>query len=1243
MAKPDEAVDPLTALQDLLREGKKRPLNFALLKTKEGVVIKTDPKKSSEVMFRKAKEEGGMPAVSCQGTLTVEGKMIIMQALTDDVPRNLPKLTKRHFQNLGFKAKVQVRLPGGGTLDDEDEDEDKEEKNYNEVSSGLMAPEEEAPPVDKAALEARLNAVMERIVKAAGAPVALLDDLNARLQEARTMLADGREADVPAWINRIETDLKQIEDEQLALKTKLETDFAALAADLESIRTRGAPPVAKKADSIAAVFTAEIGRDLKKAQSALTLLSGFLKVEVAKLPPAPADGGGGSAPGAKIGPDGGVPAGAPAGDATQEAPQSADACFAQIGATFGAFWDHICAVGRERSEAAQAEQAAIMAQRQKIVDMFKGGIPAGPQLAALLAEVAKLTNLVGTAQKIAKIEETQPETAMKMREAMTGFDAELGAGTEVTDEVLTQIKADNTAAQAAHEAAVTALTTAQGMPAGPERDAAVAAAQADVTAKNDAWLATYKKLTAAKGKKGLTTAMTTGPLAPDAARPLADGDAAKFVEAFPRQPELAEFGLETASTSQNPGAVASGMGMLCDKMDSGFAADDGRQPAPGFNDRAYAKNLIRGAGAEGGDYMAKAGEYIGGGGHLQANPIPNPNGNSPNGLERDRSNYLASAVIGPDGKINPESPQAQGALGHLRFNPDVISDPTPSLNNQAIKTYGMLSNPDNLTRAQGILDGVGTPTGTGQALLGRGMGKAPGTVTDADADQQIMAAMMTPVHQGPVGSCFSTAGVRRMNETDPLESMGRYAELASTGTFRPRNGEDPIPAIMNFPADENALIRSMEYSAATVMAGMDNNWVNTSIQTSNNAAVDGLTGAVGNHPEFFSRLGTDNWEVDKKLIEATLAASFRVEYDATRETAPSPDGSSSKGVYILIQTAPTRVVIDSQAAYVTALTERVLTAIGEPADSKKGKEIAKVIASEDFLKSLMQGETAPWSLGGGNFQEEADDVLFGSGHSNVEMTSDRSTWDNIIGTTEGERSEELLEKMLKQSEGSSAQMIPISNNGIHAFNMLPNDPSMAKLREGGDIEGNIERTLVKPGKDIAKTPLTQDKAGEIAREMQKEMLSWDNDAGRRPLLEAALRGPFRNLTPKQMKDQVVPATVPWTDAVAQVRTNDWVADETAKGAPPTPAAIAAELAKWKSQYAKWAEGAFMGASAKEIPMPKVTFADSNWGDATRDVRFVMAPNPVTGELVMWEQEIPSGAMSLSGADWVDAGWQRVTP
>ncbi|WP_095587958.1 hypothetical protein [Actibacterium ureilyticum] len=923
------------------------------------------------------------------------------------------------------------------------------------------------------------------------------------------------------------------------------------------------------------------------------------------------------------------------------APEDEEAAICQISDEFGAFWGQVC-LPSESDQAISDERAAIAAQRERIGQMYASGPLTPERLVEIGAELARLGNLVRTAQQIAALEENSPEAATEARQAMTGFDEELGPGTIVTPELIAQFEAEKAVAEAAETTAQEHMAAAEALPDGPEKDAALDAAMQEMMQATVDRESAESRIQAARGKQMLTSAITTGPLSPYARRPIADQSAAQFIEAYTRNPDLADFAVGAARDSANPDAIAAGMDMLCTNVAGGFPDDSGTTPPAPFDAQGYAQNLINGASAEGGDYMADAADYIRDGGHLQQNPIPDGTGRDANGRERARSNYLADAAIGADGTLDVTSPAAQKALGHLRFNPDVVDEPTASLNAHVMSTYDMLSEPDNQTRAQGILNDIEEPQGAGRTLVARSSGAAAADVDADDTRQAVVAALMTPVHQGNVGSCFATAGVRRMSTLEPLESMEFYAELAETGTFRPRNRLDPIPAVMSFPADENPLIRSMEYSAATVMTQMEENSRHDMLQNALNESVDNLIGPVGDDGAIFSAIGTDNWHVDQALIRATLIRSFMVEYDATRRTAPSADGSSSSGVYMLIQTEGpgARRVIDSQSVFVAALTERVLFAIGEPAGTDKAKEISDTIQSQDYLDDLMSRGMTPWNMGGGGMPQEADEILFGDEQETDELLDGRDGWDDFTGVTQGDRTEELLENMLESfhEDHQGDGMVPIMNRGIHAFNGLPDHPSLAPLMQG-DIEDNIEAQLLAPGREIAASQLTEAEVLTACRATIDSIKSWDPSGRRRTMLENAIgNGVGADLTPQQVDTAIMAALQPYLTTLCLDQANVWRQQEIAAGRACTTADRDAHAASIRPQWEERISGGSVGGIAAAAAPPTVTVADTNWGDATQDVMFVMAPDPRTGELQLWKQYNPPGNLVPMGEDWVDAGW-----
>jgi hypothetical protein len=120
MAK-DPKTDPATEIQDILTTGKKKPLNFALMKSKEGVVLKAHLTKPPATMVRECKAAGGMPAMQAMGVLNVSGRLVELTLEDPDVSPMLAKLAKTYLASIGLSYKVVFLLPGGIRLGDEDD------------------------------------------------------------------------------------------------------------------------------------------------------------------------------------------------------------------------------------------------------------------------------------------------------------------------------------------------------------------------------------------------------------------------------------------------------------------------------------------------------------------------------------------------------------------------------------------------------------------------------------------------------------------------------------------------------------------------------------------------------------------------------------------------------------------------------------------------------------------------------------------------------------------------------------------------------------------------------------------------------------------------------------------------------------------------------------------------------------------------------------------------------------------
>ncbi len=1276
---PAELKEEGEALGTLIASARKREHSFAMLIGKEGLFIEADPKKPADVMRRKAKAAGG-GSKGAQGILRVNGKNIEFVCEDEKPPRALSRLAKQHFRERGQKYKIMIMAAGGELL--EDDDEETEEEDGVEARARPAEPEGEDIPASTGGDEE--HAAPDTEASPAAAPAAPAAEENAGESEEE-------------------------------MRTRLRGEYEELKPRVEHAVETAPKGVGKKVGKLGELFESDLEEAPPKAGKVLALLRTTLEkagIELTPTAPSTGEGDGASerppaegeaaqaAPGeatpekSETGMLGGIAGsisqaiGGPIGSminlpnissalegrlGLSELPSTLDDAMGSIGSAFG---DVMQSLGETADELTgnprHAEREAIAAQQEQLAQAFLAVASDPTAVVRIAEEMTRLTTMMETAEQISAIEGEHPETASAAREAMAEFDGVLGPGTPVTPELLAQIEAERVAAETRRDQAQAALDAAEAMPEGEGRDAAIASAEAELGVASGELETAESKGQAAQGKQQLTQAITLGPLSPSAPRPFSDQSAAQFVEAYTREPDLANFAVQTASTSENPDEIAGGMEMLCNHIDNGFADGEGNQPPEGFDGVTYAQNLVRGANGEGAGFMQDAESYIEGGGHLVSEPVPEatrppyPGAGATdedfaawdrqdvNLRQRERTHYVTDTVMSPDGSIDTESEAAQNALGHLRFNPDVIDEPAPEVNGRVSDMYEMLSDDTNRQRAEGILQGVDKPEGAGAALVARSA-DINRTLVDPsaeDARQSVMMSLMTPVHQGDVGSCFATAGIRRLSEQDPLAAMENYANIAETGEYQPANGMDAIPAVMSFAPHEDPLIRSFEYSVATVMADMPGNDRDTAMNAAFNNAMDGLRGPVGTGTDAESAAGSDNWALDEAIVRGVLEAAFIVEYDALAQSPEqAADGASDHGGYFTIQVQGpgARRVINNEALFVEAVTERVISALGLAADDPRRVEIATTVSSRGYLDSMIHANgRSPWDLGGGGFATEADEVITGQVQQDVFFLG-AETPAEAAANTQGVRTQQVLTGLLNQFDASSSDMVAISTNGIHSFNGLPDHPSLAPLQEGGpgNFAQNMQDHLVDPGREIANGDLAEHQAEEVLTSFRTRIGRWDGSApaDRATILDRAnnVNIPTAETSPAEMRTAIMAAYSDYLDKVSADDAAGWQADEVAAGRPCTNAQRDAKAVTVRQGHVAMMDAWLSNTAARVTPLPQFTVADSNWGDAEGRTEFVIAPDPMTGEPRMWSKSLPSGEMHLTGADWEDTMWYENQP
>ncbi len=943
----------------------------------------------------------------------------------------------------------------------------------------------------------------------------------------------------------------------------------------------------------------------------------------------------------------------PPGDEPGPAPEvDEDALRERVKAAFAALQDDYKAfmVRGDKSLTDKAKQlhdafgATIdsdLAKAGKIVSTLKKFVEA--RLAALppisAADKAKLAVQAAEGQlapvqryeKSAAIQTKYPGASVAAKNAMDGFAAVLG-DQEITPELMTEAQAGIKQAEQRLKDAEARLKTAQDMADGPNKAEAIRLAQLDVDGMKDRVTEAKAFVKAAKGKKALTEALTYGPLSAKSGQSFSDEAAKALIEGFARDPDLTVLAVDAAATGKYPDAVAQGLTKVMDQRDTGFKDASGKSFAKPETAEKYAEDLLKMGANVGPEFFGRMDDYMASGRQHKRNPLGDARIKNDTAKAQKRSVMLGGALL-KDGALDLDSQNAKDTVGDMLFSPYSLRNPMPAMNEHVVKTLDFLGDPANAAKANEILDDIpDTNTKSSRKLVRKALGKRGSEAVDkGDAQQAVMASMMKSLDQGPVGSCFATAPARRLRETEPLKAMEAYSEIAGTGKYKPPFGPE-VPAVTRLPKHEDPLMRSWEYSLATSMSRKEGSSRSELLDLVMDQGMQGLSdelnqilldkasdeGAVKGLFTKLKKKFVGLFKTDK--LKQAISDAFQFVYDPTSEITKASDGSSTTGRYILVRKS-NKNEIRTKDAYVREMSEVAIEFLALDPSSDAADEVRDYIASDVFINAVtpnVGGEKyLPWEQTSGGQTGEATRALFGDSLSQDTMT------DRAKGAVKmGERTEDVLTDMLDTFTGAPDEMITILTTSMHGFNALPNDPSLDKLKgkDKSEIEANVQKHLIKAGKDLKDMELEEGRAQYLFDKQIEAHRKQLKDANLIALLDAgatAHRPTGDDTTPAKLAEAIENAL------------EDYI-DEKAKGYND-PAGAAA-----------WFKGAAAGDAKsdmmKDLGAPEFVIADSNWGSAEDHTYFVIAPDLITGQPQLWMKTVPPGSLSPADDDWAKDEW-----
>jgi hypothetical protein len=811
------------------------------------------------------------------------------------------------------------------------------------------------------------------------------------------------------------------------------------------------------------------------------------------------------------------------------------------------------------------------------------------------------------------------------------------------------------AAMKAAEVAVEELATATPAEHAAKQRALEASRQAVLDARNEADAAkqTYEDTKAqeerVKTKRKLLDALTFGPLAPGAGRQVKAPHAAALIALYGQNPTIAEQAVNVAANANNPESVVACATTVCARIDNGFEVQDGRR-LPAKQSKTYAGRLIEMSAHIPLGEAQQLGTYLDDGRHLQASRLIKPketNGKvDPAATGRARADFVTRKMMLAGAPVSFAA--GRRAMQDLMFNPNGLKEGSPAQVVHMLKTMDFMENTD---AAKDLINNAQVPTtDVGRKLVEKTTGKAAQDLQPKHTSEALISAMMTPVYQGKVGSCFVTAGVLKMREERPLEMMEKLSVLVTDGKYQPETG-DEVQAVTIVPDNENALFRSFEYTAATAVARVTDSSNKRALEASLATAVETLS------PKFKSKKNVD---VQNRLV-ARLKDAFDFIYDSSVEEQSSYDGSSTHGGTRLVDKA-TGKIIESELQFLQVVYREIEAELSS-SDTKmfvSPKDVAKKVGKGAFRSALRRGPP-PWEPLGGGQPHEAAMALEGGDHD-IEVMQEYARKTEL---EPAKRTQDIMVDLLELGGGGMKDVGTLGGMN-HAFNALPDHPSFAPLKgdTAAETAANIQREVIDKGAAICDAELPLDKALYIFQRQLNALAAKTDDPAKtifkKAITDKAPTAPISGkdlaLLLKEISEEA--ARVMATD-LALLKEERFEAkrieklDEREKKRrikagdkrkKLTPEEEAAWLERRKKLLQKWYEDdrdhaikmldrdfdvQVADGMIDDLGLPEVVIADTNWGDPKVHEMFVVTIDPKTGVPQICKRLEPTGELRLA--------------
>lgn len=793
--------------------------------------------------------------------------------------------------------------------------------------------------------------------------------------------------------------------------------------------------------------------------------------------------------------------------------------------------------------------------------------------------------------------------------------------------------------------------------------------------------------TLGRNKKILLDAARFGPLSRLAAEAVSGADeeaaakrsaaVATILDHFNDHPELALDALDLVRKVEHPDEVANGLLVVGELASKGFQHVGRNESGDlvGFQkdiSREIARNALQMGGLLGHPYVEEMKLYY-------ATP-PQPDslldeqgktiqepGKRGVAVTRDMAQKL---FVNGQVDFGPTNTALDETVKNLKYHPTSLLNPLFAVVGSLEDLRGKFTGPDK-EQYQAALDSVTAPsqqatdreTQTAKKLVADSLGlkkdeqgKLTVPITDLHAKQAVMSALLTPLAQGDVGSCFATGPVLKFKEERTLDYLKDLKQIVGEGKLGRPPQIPNIPVTTELPDRnaENPLSRSHEYTVATLGACVKN------AQEMRNLG-QSLTGTPLNS---FGRLVTAK---QRRQIEANLAEKFSFAYLPEEPIGDvGADGSSTKGSWALMvgETKITR-----KEDFFAELKKVTREALGDDAgpNTTLGNQLddlcdpANDTLANDMLARYNRDpdtpddkKVSPWKMGGGSSPDGAIAVLFGDPPGQRPITTTLLEQPlpntNVLVTN---KAEVLLSKLVEEG-GPDKKKVTVSAQDLHVMNFLPANKTLLALK-GDQTETTaekIQKKLVEPGQKLAGKQSRD--AATYLQNRAVEALIGDFPEGLK-----AMSPPTAPMTPREIMDNLLARvdgeiqarvqhqlqeflkTALKNHAVALQKHNQDSENNSHPGPAPTIATLKEKHeAGLIDAHKNGLEKKFSRVLMKEMAPPEVVIADTNWGGPAGRVFHLLAPDPLDGALKLWKRTEPGGECIRESPNWLEIDWTK---